>query len=112
MVNRFNAERVKSFSESGPWACISGGQHHTVAMNSEGTFISSVQSISQGDHQFKKIMNLAKIQITFTVSFGVSFTYQSLRNIFFKKYYLSSAGCVCGCVASFDCGHTVQPTTL
>ena len=42
MVNRFNAERVKSFSESGPWACISGGQHHTVAMNSEGTFISSV----------------------------------------------------------------------
>lgn len=36
MVNRFNAERVKSFSESGPWACISGGQHHTVAMNSEG----------------------------------------------------------------------------
>jgi len=37
MVNRFNAERVPSFSEhQGGWQMISGGQHHSVALDSQG----------------------------------------------------------------------------
>uniref|UniRef100_A0A0B6Z548 RCC1-like domain-containing protein n=1 Tax=Arion vulgaris TaxID=1028688 RepID=A0A0B6Z548_9EUPU len=36
MVNRFVPERVKWFSENGPWSMMEGGQHHTVALNSKG----------------------------------------------------------------------------
>ncbi|XP_005105535.1 regulator of chromosome condensation isoform X2 [Aplysia californica] len=36
MENRFVPERVKSFSENGPWSMISGGQHHTVALDGKG----------------------------------------------------------------------------
>jgi len=35
MNNRFVPEKVKSFSNK-KWSCISGGQHHTVAMDSDG----------------------------------------------------------------------------
>jgi len=36
MGNRYNAERVKSFSEGGSWQMISGGQHHSVALDTDG----------------------------------------------------------------------------
>ncbi|XP_059172276.1 regulator of chromosome condensation-like [Physella acuta] len=36
MVNRFIPERVTSFSEKGSWSMLSGGQHHTVALDSKG----------------------------------------------------------------------------
>ena len=37
MDNRFVPERVASFAANGQqWQAISGGQHHTVALDSEG----------------------------------------------------------------------------
>lgn len=36
MVNRFVPERVTSFSDKGSWSMLSGGQHHTVALDSKG----------------------------------------------------------------------------
>ncbi|CAL1547154.1 unnamed protein product [Lymnaea stagnalis] len=36
MENRFVPGRSQTFSESGPWEMISGGQHHTVALNAKG----------------------------------------------------------------------------
>ena len=35
MRNRFVPEKVKSFDNK-DWVCMQGGQHHTVAMDSEG----------------------------------------------------------------------------
>ena len=36
MKNRFVPEKVKSFSTDRGWLDISGGQHHTLALDSEG----------------------------------------------------------------------------
>ncbi|KAJ8306528.1 hypothetical protein KUTeg_017073 [Tegillarca granosa] len=36
MENRFMPERVTSFSSDKEWTCIDGGQHHTVALDSDG----------------------------------------------------------------------------
>lgn len=37
MINKFIPERARLFSENGTWSMISGGQHHAVALSSEGT---------------------------------------------------------------------------
>ncbi len=42
MVNRFMPEKVKSFTPDKKWASISGGQHHTLALDESGKLICSM----------------------------------------------------------------------
>ena len=42
MKNRFVPEKVKSFSTDKGWLDISGGQHHTLALDSEGKQFTTV----------------------------------------------------------------------